>query len=363
MAAVVVNKQDHLELPPGFRFHPTDEELISHYLFEKVMDSSFSCRAIGDVDLNKSEPWDLPWKAKMGEKEWYFFCVRDRKYPTGLRTNRATEAGYWKATGKDKDIYRGKSLVGMKKTLVFYRGRAPKGEKSDWVMHEYRLEGKLSALNLPKTAKNEWVICRVFQKNSSGKKVDISGMSKLGSFGNDFGHSILPPLTDSSSFNGETKCPVVQLPNNVPCFSIAMDSQRKLEPMASSYNTSLFSVIPNPIDSFPRNPHSNSMYSPPNQTFSVPPNLQFQNSVLLQEQQSLLRALIQNVNDGNTRESFKPERDKISISQETCLTTDVNNEISSVFPNLEMGRRPFDNSQEAPPAPMAPIDFDGFWNY
>lgn len=47
-------------LPPGFRFHPTDEELITYYLMNKISDSNFTGRAIGDVDLNKCEPWDLP---------------------------------------------------------------------------------------------------------------------------------------------------------------------------------------------------------------------------------------------------------------------------------------------------------------
>ncbi|CAH9082673.1 unnamed protein product [Cuscuta europaea] len=157
-------EENSKNLPPGFRFHPTDEELITYYLSKKVSDFGFSPIAIADVDLNKCEPWDLPGKASMGEKEWYFFNLRDRKYPTGLRTNRATEAGYWKTTGKDKDIFRGGSvLVGMKKTLVFYRGRAPKGEKTNWVMHEYRREPKHAF----KPTKEEWVVCRVFQKSNT----------------------------------------------------------------------------------------------------------------------------------------------------------------------------------------------------
>lgn len=47
-------------LPPGFRFHPTDEELITFYLIKKVLDSNFTGRAIAEVDLNKCEPWELP---------------------------------------------------------------------------------------------------------------------------------------------------------------------------------------------------------------------------------------------------------------------------------------------------------------
>jgi hypothetical protein len=57
-----VHHQQAMELPPGFRFHPTDEELITHYLARKAADARFAPRAVGEADLNKCEPWDLPCK-------------------------------------------------------------------------------------------------------------------------------------------------------------------------------------------------------------------------------------------------------------------------------------------------------------
>ncbi|KAL4341361.1 hypothetical protein GQ457_08G005620 [Hibiscus cannabinus] len=62
-------KHPHSSLPPGFRFHPTDEELILHYLMKKLSSSPFSVSIIADVDIYKSDPWDLPDKAVFGEKE------------------------------------------------------------------------------------------------------------------------------------------------------------------------------------------------------------------------------------------------------------------------------------------------------
>lgn len=48
------------QMPPGFRFHPTDLEIITHYLLNKVIDTRFRAVAIREIDLNKCEPWDLP---------------------------------------------------------------------------------------------------------------------------------------------------------------------------------------------------------------------------------------------------------------------------------------------------------------
>ncbi|GMI64009.1 NAC 007, VASCULAR RELATED NAC-DOMAIN PROTEIN 4, EMBRYO DEFECTIVE 2749 [Hibiscus trionum] len=150
-------------VPPGFRFHPTDEELVDYYLRKKIASKKIDLDVIKDVDLYKIEPWDLQELCRIGseeQNEWYFFSHKDKKYPTGTRTNRATKAGFWKATGRDKAIYLRLSLIGMRKTLVFYKGRAPNGQKSDWIMHEYRLE-----TNENGTPQEEgWVVCRVFKK-------------------------------------------------------------------------------------------------------------------------------------------------------------------------------------------------------
>nr|GMC98439.1 NAC domain-containing protein 7-like [Ipomoea batatas] len=150
-------------VPPGFRFHPTDEELVDYYLRKKITSRRIDLDVIKDVDLYKIEPWDLQELCRIGteeQNEWYFFSHKDKKYPTGTRTNRATAAGFWKATGRDKAIYSKHDLIGMRKTLVFYKGRAPNGQKSDWIMHEYRLESDPNG-----TPQEEgWVVCRVFKK-------------------------------------------------------------------------------------------------------------------------------------------------------------------------------------------------------
>ncbi|XWS50176.1 hypothetical protein CRYUN_Cryun12cG0066700 [Craigia yunnanensis] len=169
------------QVPPGFRFHPTEEELLHYYLRKKVAYEKIDLDVIREVDLNKLEPWDIQEKCKIGstpQNDWYFFSHKDKKYPTGTRTNRATAAGFWKATGRDKIIYSGSRRIGLRKTLVFYKGRAPHGLKSDWIMHEYRLDDNTthdSNASNPigdSVTEDGWVVCRVFRKKNYQKTLE-----------------------------------------------------------------------------------------------------------------------------------------------------------------------------------------------
>ncbi|XP_057509958.1 NAC domain-containing protein 71-like [Actinidia eriantha] len=165
-------------LPPGFRFHPTDEELVGYYLKRKVEGLAIELEVIPVIDLYKFDPWELPEKSFLPKRdmEWFFFCPRDRKYPNGSRTNRATRAGYWKATGKDRKVDCQSSVTGYRKTLVFYRGRAPMGDRTDWVMHEYRLCDNLSQGS--PSFQGAFALCRVVKKNETQKTSDVHGEPK-----------------------------------------------------------------------------------------------------------------------------------------------------------------------------------------
>nr|XP_017251742.1 PREDICTED: transcription factor JUNGBRUNNEN 1-like [Daucus carota subsp. sativus] len=169
---------------PGFRFHPTDEELVGFYLRRKVEKRPIRIELIKHIDIYKYEPWDLPKGSDVGDKEWYFFCRRGRKYRNSTRPNRVTSSGFWKATGIDKPIYseaRRDLCVGLKKSLVYYRGSAGKGTKTDWMMHEFRLPppdyqttktpSKVIELNDAIFQEAEvWTLCRILKRNASPKK-------------------------------------------------------------------------------------------------------------------------------------------------------------------------------------------------
>ncbi|XP_044389378.1 uncharacterized protein [Triticum aestivum] len=155
--------------PPGFRFSPTDEELVLFFLKRRVAAGRPS-PYIADVDVYKSHPSHLPERSALrtGDKQWFFCSRLDRKYPNGSRASRTTADGYWKATGKDRSICNAGRAVGNKKTLVYHHGRAPRGERTDWVMHEYTILA--DALPPPARGRESYALYKLFEKSGVGPK-------------------------------------------------------------------------------------------------------------------------------------------------------------------------------------------------
>ncbi|XP_047331885.1 NAC domain-containing protein 83-like [Impatiens glandulifera] len=171
-----------MRLPIGFKFEPTNEELILHYLRNKVMSHPLPSLIIPEFEICKSDPWDLPGDS---EKEKYFFSVNEAIYPNGDIPS--LSFGYWKATGIDRQIVASEGnevILGMMKIFVYYRGMFPNGFETDWFMHQYRMPASATAdgsavnpkkkIKLSKNSGNaaaamdkNWVLSKIFRRKEA----------------------------------------------------------------------------------------------------------------------------------------------------------------------------------------------------
>ncbi|KAG8085731.1 hypothetical protein GUJ93_ZPchr0010g10719 [Zizania palustris] len=115
---------------------------------------------------------------------WFYFCPRQEREARGGRPSRTTPSGYWKAAGTPGWVYSADGRpIGTKKTMVFYRGRAPAGNKTEWKMNEYRaFEGDVdvdaAAAHAVAPAPNpyqtmsEFSLCRLYTRSGCPRQFD-----------------------------------------------------------------------------------------------------------------------------------------------------------------------------------------------
>ncbi|XP_062112710.1 NAC domain-containing protein 90-like [Humulus lupulus] len=184
------NNNDNSTIP-GYRFYPTEEELISFYLHNKLEGQREDLnrlinRVIPLLDIYEFNPWDLPQYSGVpcqGDPEQcFFFIPRQESEARGGRPSRLTETGYWKATGSPSYVYSSRNrIIGLKRTMVFYNGRAPHGTKTQWKMNEYKaiaiqgeptITSSTTATPDPPLLRQEFSLCRVYKKTKCLRAFD-----------------------------------------------------------------------------------------------------------------------------------------------------------------------------------------------
>ncbi|KAF3951478.1 hypothetical protein CMV_022869 [Castanea mollissima] len=158
------------ELPVGFRFNPTDYELVTHFLRNRNLGKPTPSDAVKECDLyGKKEPWEI-WDmfSAVDEsrvvKQLYFF-TKLKTYNNGRRIDRrvGSGSGTWK---KEHQLKTPPGLVGVEKSRFSYENNDDKSSKSSssssslgrngkWNMIEYK------DLNPPNQESNEYVVCRL----------------------------------------------------------------------------------------------------------------------------------------------------------------------------------------------------------
>ncbi|KAH7568786.1 hypothetical protein JRO89_XS06G0050900 [Xanthoceras sorbifolium] len=180
----------------GRGFRPTDEELVSCFLKEKKHDPAFTDPDIKEVDIYQYHPCELPGLSLIhsDEKVWYFFCTLDKKYPKSDRARRTAKGGSWKKTGTDRKVRARDSNnpIGIKKTLVFYKGSNTKKEnKTNWIMQEYHDE---YPCNKDPVFKGKLVVCRIERKPNKKQPGDNLAYDSPNGFAEDILLEVEPQL-------------------------------------------------------------------------------------------------------------------------------------------------------------------------
>ncbi|CAI9779518.1 unnamed protein product [Fraxinus pennsylvanica] len=125
---------------PGYVFHPTDAQLIVDYLIPKIKNETLPrslIKVVNNVyDLNPENLED-DYGVNRAE-EWLFYTPRDRENETENIRDGVAVDGYWQVIGDDETIVDNDETLGFRKTLEFYKGNPPRGDKTSWIMHEIR---------------------------------------------------------------------------------------------------------------------------------------------------------------------------------------------------------------------------------
>ncbi|KAL6841474.1 hypothetical protein ACP4OV_028617 [Aristida adscensionis] len=170
------------ELAPGFRFFPTEEELVCFYLRNKLdgVRRDDVERVVPVADVCALDPWlliEAHRGASAGDGEWFYLCPRQEREARGGRPSRTTPSGYWKAAGTPGLVYAADGRpIGTKKTMVFYLGRAPDGTKTGWKMNEYKAFDDAAAAAPPPShvlqTRSEFSLCRLYTKSGCARQFD-----------------------------------------------------------------------------------------------------------------------------------------------------------------------------------------------
>ncbi|KAF2556146.1 hypothetical protein F2Q68_00012736 [Brassica cretica] len=208
--------------PVGYRFRPTDEEIVGHYVRPKSLESNTSHvdEVMNTVDIYSFDPWELRCKSRIKSRDevvWYFFGCKKRMHNSKHR--RTIPSGFWSNTGKTKPIIRKKGggdheKIGEKRVFVFkYSSKIPGGSKSksksksDWVMHEY--VATFSSPDSQMMTTSTYTVCKVMFK---GDPTDLPSSSSAGEIEDDL--SLIPQFNSNCSggLSNETE---VQNPNQI----------------------------------------------------------------------------------------------------------------------------------------------------